>query len=166
MTMKPALALAFGLAATLLMPLSHAQVYQWKDSAGRTVVSDTPPPGSAAKDARVIGDRQPVVRGDKTEEKANGEKTAEAPKTTAEKDLDFKKRQQEAREKAEKEAKEQKAKADRDENCRRARGNLAALESKRLVGTLDEKGERKPFDEAQRQQEIERARQFIAESCN
>jgi hypothetical protein len=165
MTMKPALILAFGFASALLMTPLHAQVYQWKDSAGRTVVSDTPPPGVAAKDARVIGERQPAARGEKPADKTSNGKSSEAPKTTAEKDLDFKKRQQEGREKAEKSAKEQKAQADREENCRRARGNLAALESKRLVGTLDEKGERKPFDDAQRQQEIERARQFMAESC-
>lgn len=165
MTMKPALILAFGLASALLTTSLQAQVYQWKDSAGRTVVSDTPPPGTAAKDARVIGDRQPLARGEKAADKASEEKPTEAPKTTAEKDLDFKKRQQEAREKAEKSAKEQKMQADREENCRRARGNLAALESNRLVGTFDEKGERKVFDDTQRQQEIERARQFVAESC-
>jgi len=165
MTMKPALILAFGLASALMSSSLQAQVYQWKDSAGRTVVSDTPPPGTAARDARVIGDRQPVVRGEKAADKASEEKAAEAPKTMAEKDLDFKKRQQEAREKAEKEAKEQKARADREENCRRARGNLAALESGRLVGTIDEKGDRKAFDDAQRQAEIDRARQFIAEAC-
>jgi hypothetical protein len=158
--MKPALLLVFGFATMLAMPLAHAQVYQWKNSAGRTVVSDTPPPGSAAKDARIIGERQPVSRTEKPAEQA-----ADGPKTTAEKDLDFKKRQQEAREKAEKSAKEQKAQADRDENCRRARGTLAALESGRLVGTIDEKGERKAFDDAQRQAEIDRARQFIAEAC-
>ena len=162
MTMKPALILAFGFASALMASSLQAQVYQWKDSAGRTVVSDTPPPGTAVKDARVIGDRQPTVRSEKAGEE---KKAAEAPKTTAEKDLDFKKRQQEAREKADKEAKEQKAKADREENCRRARGNLAALESGRLVGTIDEKGDRKAFDDSQRQAEIDRARQFIAEAC-
>jgi type IV secretory pathway VirB10-like protein len=160
MTMKPALLLVFGIISTIAMTPAHAQVYQWKDSSGRTVIADTPPPGTATRDARVIGDRQPVSRSDKP-----AEPTAEGPKTTAEKDLEFKKRQQEAREKAEKNAKEQKAQADREENCRRARGNLAALESGRLVGTIDEKGERKAFEDTQRQAEIDRARQFIAEAC-
>ena len=158
--MKPALLLVFGIISTLAMTPAHAQVYQWKDSSGRTVIADTPPPGTAAKDARVIGDRQPVSRSDKPTEA-----TAEAPKTTAEKDLEFKKRQQEAREKADKIAKEQKDKADREENCRRARGNLTVLESNRAVGTYDEKGEPKVYDDAQRQQALERARQFVAEAC-
>ena len=165
MTMKPALVLAFGFASAVLLTPLHAQVYQWKDSAGRTVVSDTPPPGPAAKDARVIGERRSVVRGEKQGEPAPEDKQAQAPKTTAEKDLEFKKRQQEAREKADKEAKEQKAEANRKENCERARRNLAALESKQPMATLDEKGERKLMDDSQRQQEMERARQFMAESC-
>ena len=165
MTMKPTLILAFGFASALLMTPLHAQVYQWKDSAGRTVVSDTPPPGVAAKEARVIGERQPVTRSEKPADKATEEKTSEAPKTTAEKDLDFKKRQQEGREKAEKEAKEQKAEANRKDNCERARRNLAALEAKQPMGMLDEKGERKLMDDTQRQNEMERARQFMAESC-
>ena len=65
MTMKPALALAFGIASALALSTAQAEVYQWKDSAGRTMVSDTPPPGVAAKDARVIGERQPVAKSEK-----------------------------------------------------------------------------------------------------
>ncbi|MDR2837732.1 MAG: DUF4124 domain-containing protein [Azonexus sp.] len=163
--MKPAVALVLGVASTLFLTTAQAEVYQWKDSSGHTIVSDTPPPGSASKDANVIGKRQSVVKGETASEKAAGEKPADAPKTLAEKDLEFKKRQQEAREKAEKEAKAQKNEADRQENCRRAKGNLAALESGQLMGTIDENGQRKAFDEAQRQQEKERAREIIAESC-
>ncbi len=158
--MKPAVALVFGIISALALGTAQAQIYQWKDSSGRTVVSDTPPPGSAGKDTRVIGNRQPVVKGETA-----ADKPADAPKTLAEKDLEFKKRQQEARDKAEKEAKEQKAEANRKENCERAKRNLAAMEAKYPVGTLDEKGEYKLLNEAQRQQEMEQARQFMAESC-
>jgi len=157
--MKSALILTLGIAAaTTLLPV-HAQTYQWKDSNGRTIISDTPQPG-AGKAARVIGGSTPSFSSEKP-----AEKTAEAPKTTAEKDLEFKKRQQEAREKADKEAKEQKAAADKQENCERARRNLAALESKQPMVMPDEKGERKYMDDSQRQQEMERARQFMAGSC-
>lgn len=157
--MKPALIFILGIAAaTALFPV-HAETYQWKDSNGRTVISDTPQPG-AGKAARVIGGPMPSVSTEKP-----ADKTAEAPKTTAEKDLEFKKRQQEAREKADKDAKEQKAAADKQENCERARRNLAALESRQPMATLDEKGERKVMDDSLRQQEMERARQFMAESC-
>jgi hypothetical protein len=159
MTMKSALIFTLGIAAaTALLPV-HAQTYQWKDSSGRTIISDTPQPG-AGKAARVIGGSTPAVSTEKPTDKP-----AEAPKTTAEKDLEFKKRQLEAREKADKDAKEQKATADRLEYCERARRNLAALESRQPMATLNENGERAVMDDGQRQQEMERARQFMAESC-
>ncbi|QKV56827.1 MAG: DUF4124 domain-containing protein [Dechloromonas sp.] len=60
---------------------AHAQTYQWKDSSGRTVISDTPPPGSA-RDARGIGLSPPPSS---SAPKAEAAKAADAPKTTAEK---------------------------------------------------------------------------------
>ena len=91
------------------------------------------------------------------------DKPADADKTMAEKDLEFKKRQQEAREKADKEATERKAAADKKENCARARSNLAAMESKQPVATFNSKGERQLMDDTQRQKEIARSRQ--TEAC-
>jgi hypothetical protein len=160
MTMKPALLFTLGIVAATALAPAQAQTYQWKDSNGRTVIADTPQPG-AGKAARVVGGPTPSAA---TSEKP-AEKAAEGPKSSAEKDLDFKKRQQEAREKAEKDAKDQKAVADKQENCERARRNLAALESKQPMATLNEKGERMLMDNSQRDQEMERARQFMAESC-
>ena len=161
MTMKTAIIFALGIASAAAILPAHAQTYQWKDSSGRTVISDTPPPGQAAKAARAIGEPQPSV----FKEVKPGEKTAEAPKSTAEKDLEFKKRLQENSEKAEKEAKEQKAAAQKRENCERARRNLAALEADQPFAAVNEKGETKLMDKSQREQEIARARQFMAESC-
>ena len=159
--MKTALIFALGIASTAAFIPAHAQTYQWKDSSGRTVISDTPPAGAAAKEARAIGGQQPSF----AKEEKPAEKSVETPKTTAEKDLEFKKRQQEAREKSEKDAKEQKVAADKRENCERARRNLAALESNQPMAILDDKGERQQMDTNQRNQEMERARQFMAESC-
>jgi hypothetical protein len=158
--MKPALLLALGLTVSISTTTTHAQIYQWKDSSGRTVVSDTPPSGPASRDSRTIGNRSPVERGE-----TPVEKPPEAQKTIADKELEFKRRQLESREKKEKEAREEQARNNREENCRRARGNLAALESNRLVGTFDEKGERRVYDNAERQQEIERTRQSVKELC-
>nr|MBL8410435.1 DUF4124 domain-containing protein [Dechloromonas sp.] len=159
MTMRTALILALAIAS---MTTAHAQTYQWKDSSGRTVISDTPPPGQAAKSARAIGGNEPsVVKEEKPQEKA-----ADAPKTAAEKDLDFKKRQQESREKAEKEAKEQKVAADKRDNCERARRNLTALENEFRIVMPNEKGERELIDNTRREQEMQRARQIMADSCN
>lgn len=158
--MKLALVFALGIASTAAIVTAHAQTYQWKDSNGRTVISDTPPPGTA-KAPRTLGGLPPAV----VESAKPAEKLTDAPKSTAEKDLEFKKRQQESKEKADKDAKEQTAAAEKRENCDRARRNLAALESNEPFATLDEKGERQLMDASQRDQEMERARRFMAESC-
>ncbi len=158
MTMRTALILALAIAS---MTNAHAQTYQWKDSSGRTVISDTPPPGQAAKGARTIGEAMPSVEREKTvTEKVN------PPQSSAEKDFEFKKRQQENQEKAEREAKEQKAAAEKQKNCERARKNLTALESKITFSSINEKGEREMMSASQREMETERARQLVAEYCN
>ncbi|MBS1159666.1 MAG: hypothetical protein H6R15_2085 [Proteobacteria bacterium] len=152
--MKTALVIA--LAVTSL--IAQAQTYQWKDTNGRTVISDTPPPGSA-KTSKTIGGAPtaPVV--------ASAEKSNDAPKTMADKELEFKKRQQEAKEKADKESKEKAAETEKAANCERARRNLAALESNQPLAQIDEQGRRQAMDNSQREQEMERARKFMADTC-
>ncbi len=157
MSSKPILAIA--LMATAFGV--GAETYQWKDSNGQTVVSDTPPP-SSAKSRRSLGGVQPAVVSEKP---ADSAKPPEGPKTTAEKDMDFKKRQQEAKEKADKQAKEQASEAEKRDNCERAKRNLTALENNQPMVTLDENGQRKVMDTSMREQEMERARRFIAEAC-
>ena len=147
--MKAACTLALCLVASLQFSPATAQVYQWKDSSGRTVISDTPPP-SGAKGSRTI---------------STAPTAAPAPKAAAEKDMDFRKRRQEARQKAEDEAKEQAAAAGRKENCEQARIELATLESGERLMIRDDKGEKRFMEDAQRRQEMERARRIIAEGC-
>jgi hypothetical protein len=124
------------------------------------VISDTPPPGYAKESARTIGGKAPGANA----VPATG-KAPEAPKTFAEKDMDFKKRQQETSEKAEKSEKEKAAAADKRENCDRAQKQLALLESGQRIATTDDKGERQIMEDAERDKEMERARRFVSESC-
>ncbi len=152
---------------TLMLPLLialpvQAQVYKWKDAQGRTVISDTPQPGSG-KQAPVVG--RPASAGDSTGENGAATTTPTAPKTWAEKDLEFKQRQQQQRENAEKSAKE-KAEADqRKEGCERAKGNLRLMESGQRISRTKADGEREFLDDQQRQQEVERARKSVQEWC-
>jgi len=168
MTMKTPLVFALFCLSTATALTAHAQTYQWKDSSGRTVISDTPPPGSA-RDARGIGLAPPPSSSAPKADAAKAEaaKAADAPKTTAEKDMEFRKRQQEAREKAEKSEKEAAAAAQKRDNCERARNQLATLESGnyRMV-VPDGKGGETFVEGAVRNSEMERARKIIAESCN
>ena len=158
--MKLTLVFALGMALTAAFVSAHAETYQWKDISGRSVISDTAPPRTG-KAPRAIGAAQTAPE----EANKTAESLAETPKTNAEKDLEFKKRQQDAKEKADKDAKEQAAMADKRENCERARRNLTALESSQPMATLNDKGERQLMDTSQRDQEMERARRFMAETC-
>lgn len=152
--MKFARPLVFCLLAAVLPAM--AQVYEWKDSSGRTVISDSPPPGNA-KAARTLG-AAPAPG-------AAAKPAADAPKTLAEQDMEFRKRRQEAKEKAEKDAKELAAAAERKDNCERATRQLAALESGENMVARDAGGERHFLEAAERQQEIDRTRKIMAETC-
>ena len=154
--MKDAPFFALGIALTAAVVTSHAQTYQWRDSSGRLVISDNPPPASV-RDAKTLGTPAP---------KAGGvPQPMDGQKTTAEKDMEFRKRQQEAREKSDKEAKEAALAAQNRENCERARTHLQALESGRRMILPDGKGGETFLEDADRGAEIERARNTIAESC-
>ena len=160
MNSKSLLALAFAATALNASGSALAETYQWKDSSGQTVISDTPPPATV-KSRRSIGGNQPSVVSEKPAEKvADSTKAPEGPKTTAEKDLEFKKRQQEAKEKADKEAKEAAATRARRDNCDRARANYRMLQSDIPVIVGD-----KDMSQKQRLQEMERTRRIMQESC-
>lgn len=145
------------LAALFACLPAQAQIYQYKDAAGRTVLSDRPPPAGA----------QPA----KAHAAANGASASEdapaAPpsKTLADREMEFRKRQQAQREATEKTQKESADKAQRKEECERARRQLRMLESGERVALRDEKGERAFLEDAQRTAEIERTRRIIADVC-
>ncbi len=166
--MKSLLILNFALALTATSLAAQAQTYQWKDANGRTFISDTPPPGTKAQRS-AAAPSAPVAA---TASGAAGKSAEAAPtasppaqKSVAELNLEFKKRQQEAREKADKEAKEQAARAENQESCERARRSLTALQNGQPMAQLNEKGESQLLDNNQREQEMERARRFVSEAC-
>ncbi len=157
------------LALTLFLTLgageAQAQIYQYKDASGRTVISDVPPAPGTATD----------VKSSKTAPDAPAAATPAAPttpttpagagKTLADRELEAKKKQQEQQAKEEKAKREQETTAQNKENCDRARNSLGTLESGMRIKQRDDKGEQYYLDDAQRQQEAERIRKFIDESC-
>lgn len=157
--MKPLHPLHVALIAALLATLpAQAQIYQYKDASGKTVLSDRPPPSGSvpAKTHSAAG----VSSGE-----AQAEKTEAAPKSLSERDLEFKKRQQEQRDAAEKAQKKAAAQSARTEDCERARRQLQLLESGERIATRDAQGERVFIEDDQRAAEIERTRKYIAEVC-
>ncbi len=166
--MNKSLLIASALALATSLGAAQAQTYQWKDASGKTVISDTPPP-AGVREKRALGTRQPpVVTGSAEPAPATAaaaETTNSAPLTTAEKEIEFRKRQQEAREKAEKDAKEAAARKEKRETCERARNNYRMLQSDTPVNQAGKDGELKPLDGNQRRQEMERTRRIMQEAC-
>ena len=138
--------------ATLLFVTSAtAQIYQWKDENGRTIISDKPPVGHVRQQRKI--DSEPATTA------ANPQKSA------ADQEMEFRKRQKESQEKAAKSEKEQAASAEKQENCNNLRRQLASLESGERIARRDDNGERYFLEDAQREQEIAKVRQSM-QSCN
>ena len=130
-----------------------AQIYQWKDANGKTIISDTPPPGHVKQQRKI-------------ETNAAAPAATAPQKSLAEQDLEFRKRQKDAQDKAAKEEKEQKAETEKKEQCANMRRSLQALESGVRIARYDDNGERSFLGDEQRQEEIAKTRQSMDANCN
>jgi len=179
-----------GLAGALLsgVPLSLAQptpssgtssvsgaAWVWTDANGRRVFSDRPPPADVP-DRRIL--RQPsaawpdaLPRVDAlavSQSPASGPAALPAgPGSTAQRSASPPQSAASARLLAERaeQAERDRVAALRNENCRRARGALATLESGVRLATTNDKGEREILGEAARAAEARRLREIMASDC-
>ena len=173
--------LVFGLLATsLLLPgPASAQLYQWRDTNGRVVFSDTPPPpgipsANIIKSPKARSAPPPVAAsGDAAAGATTTAGTAPAPgptaaaksggqKSVAEREADFKKRQAEAAEKSQKESETAASDSRREEQCRGLRQSLAALEGGQRIRRFNDKGEPYFVEDAERAKDTERVRRDMA----
>lgn len=128
---------------------ASAQVYKWIDDDGRTIVSDTPPPGKTKA--------QQIRKGTATPDAQDPSATAAGDKPKAEK--------------SEKAAAEGSKKilipAPPDKaTCNHARQNLQALESGAQLNTKGPGGERVLMDDSARAQELARVRETLRNCQN
>ena len=167
------------LAATLgmlavLYALPAAAQWAWRDSTGRTVYSDQPPPASV-KPSQVL--RQPSTQSfgtpaaDNTpapETKGDGKDAPKTsgPKTLAEREMESRKRSQEAAENEKKQAEEQARTEQVAAECQRMRGYLRSLEDGQRIARTDAQGNREFLDDAQRASEVRRVRDGISRNCS
>jgi len=142
----------FGVALLVATAVAQAQIYQWQDANKKTVISDRPPPSSSAQQQKKYSAETPEAA------------AANAP-SLADREMDFRKRQKDAREQAEKSEAEQRAANDRQEACVTARRALQVLESGERVALRNSAGERYYLDDTQRAAEIERTRQAVQTNC-
>ncbi|MGZ8993902.1 MAG: DUF4124 domain-containing protein [Burkholderiaceae bacterium] len=174
---RATIAVAMVLAGLSSTP-SEAQ-WAWKDGNGRLVYSDRPPP-SDIKPANVV--RQPNTQvlanpapasgplddsGKPSDAKNSDTKnpTPGAPKTIAEREMEFRKRQQERADSDKKAAEEQTKNAVKTAECERARGYMKSLEDGVRITRTDASGNREFLDDAQRAAEADRTRKIIQSTC-
>ncbi len=129
-------------------PASGGGVYKWKDAEGRLHYSDLQP-----------------TNGDGQKMKASIAAPAAAAKSINEKEMEFRKRQLEAQEKAAKSDKQLAEAKDRGKNCDDARGNLRSLESGVRLVKYDAKGEQVAMQDNERPGLIEESKKAIATWC-
>lgn len=156
---------------------SEAQ-WAWKDANGRTVYSDRPPPpdikaGSIVRqpNTQTLANPAPASgpiddAGKPSDAKGSDTKAApNAPKTIAEREMEFRKRQQERADSDKKAAEEQTKNATKTAECDRARGYMKSLEEGIRIQKTDAAGNREFLDDAQRAAEVERTRKIIQSTC-
>ena len=151
--------IALVLALALCAAPAAAQLYKWVDKDGKVRYGDTPPPG--AKTNTVRPPAEPAAGA----APAAAKDAKKGPQTAAEREMDFRKRQAEARKAEEAAAREKEDKAKQAENCDRAREYLRTLESGQRISRLNASGERFFLDENQVRQETEKARATEKEAC-
>lgn len=165
-------AVATALVAVYAAPAS-AQ-WAWRDATGRTVYSDRPPPASVKSDQIL---RQPSTQSFGTAAAPNapaaeGKDAKDAkdapkgPKTLAEREAEFRKRQQENADAEKKQAEEQSRSEQKAAECERMRGYLKALEDGQRIARTDAQGNREFLDDAARAKEVTRVRDGMSRNCN
>jgi len=160
------LSVAIALALWLALPAS-AQMYKWVDADGKVQYSDKPPP-SNVKTEKLRAPARAASTPAASEVKGAAQKDAAkaGPKTAAEQEQAFRKRQLEATKAQEAEGQKQAEARDRAENCKRAKAALANLEMGGRQTYIDDKGERAFFTDQEIAQATARARQDAASVCN
>lgn len=145
--------------------------WQWRDSRGQRIFSDTPPPAAVAeKDIlqRPKGTPAPSAANPDVAP-ASAATPAKPPAPAPDAQLEQRKLQLEKAEadkrKAEEKAAEEKAAKARAINCDNARKNKITIESGVRVTTTNAKGEAEYLDETGRAAQLRQANQMIQENC-
>lgn len=143
-----------GLLLLLFCCTATAQVYQWKDKSGRTILSDTPPPASVKSRVLDTGDTA-----------TSGTNNSNTSNSLADRDQAFRQRQQKASAKADQDAKEKAALQERQRYCEDARRQLALLKSGERIVQRDLNGERSYLDDEQRNLKAESTQRYLDSNC-
>ena len=159
-------------AATLPAP---AQIMKCVGKDGKIEFASSCPSGTKQQDTGVTSKPAPAAKSDaksdgKSDAKADAKdaKAADkgAPKSLADRDAEFRKRQVDQKAADEKSAKAANESADRQRACQGAQANLLNYKNRvRMFGTDPKTGERIAYEEADFQRETAIAERQVAENC-
>lgn len=160
-------AMAACCALALVSASAGAEIYKWKDKAGRVQYSDVPPPGNIPY-TTLSGRKSPEPPPAATEAKpaqvpqaapagADAEAKKKAAEEQAAKDAEIRRLQEE------KQAAEKRV---REENCKNARARAAQFQQGGRIYRIDEAGERQYYGDAEIAAELERARADVDTYCS
>jgi len=146
--------------------LAQAQINKCVDAFGKTVYSQGPCP-KGAKASSVAAAPPAAASAAKAGDPAKSGAAAKSsgPKTAAELDQEFRKRQQEQADAAKKEEDKLAKEKLEKENCDSSRQQLTSLEIGGRQSSINAAGERVFMDEAQIDAQKQRARQGVATYC-
>ena len=145
----------------ILAPLAaQAQLLKCIGKDGRVEYASVCPSGTKEQQTGIRNTKQGPTDAAPASKKGTG------PKSAAEQEAEFKKRQVEKGEAAAKQEKEAAEKAQRAQACTEARGYLAGLQSgARITRMNPTTGERTFLDDNERAQEVARAQQSVDANC-
>ena len=150
--------------------------YQWKDDNGRMVYSDRPPPSSVLPSQLVrVPPPKPVAKaadkaGEKPTEIASAAKVADAKglvpvKSLADKDLESKKKAQEAEKADAKRTADAGQEARNTAACKDTQSSLNSMESGIRVSRVNAKGEKEFIDDDEKAKKIVSLKRDLADHC-
>jgi cytochrome c biogenesis factor len=159
---------AAGLLAVLAGP-AFAQ-WKWRDANGQITASDRAPPKEIPdKDILErptnVAARRPAAPASAADAAVPLAAASAPARTALESEVEARKRAAEQQAAAKARAEEQRLAEQRAENCRRARNQVAALESGQRIARFNDKGEREVLDDKGRADELRVARDVIASDC-
>jgi hypothetical protein len=142
--------------------------WKWRDKSGQINASDRPPPLDVP-DKDILG--RPTDNQRRAAPAASASASAPAAAASGpalgplDRELQARQRNAEQEQAAKAKADAERLAAQRGENCRAARGHLAALETGQRIARMNDKGEREVLDDKGRAEEQRRARAVIASDC-
>jgi hypothetical protein len=134
--------------ALALAPAAEGQLYKYVDKNGKTVYSDTPPPGTDAKSVNV-----------------RGAGSGASQKTAVERDKEAEKGRKSAAENAKKANESSEKSAQAEQRCAAARSNYQMFQDGGRIVQMNDKGEREYLTDEQIEAQREKARRDMDEAC-